>query len=383
MSKESDDFNQKLDKDIEFANRKKVVDEKGLILREHKVTRDLDELLKNTTELEQQRSVSFAAMTAEAIAKLVSSNDDYMEAAKNSMQFMNKEFGKLVPYFRKNLILVCGDTGNGKSTTVANIAYNTIIRKNPATGKTGRVLVLTNEEAPEDFYNRLTCLHMGWTYSNHNEFTDEQRKVFSEYIPRWATGGRLTVIGDTYEGIPGWTHSVEGIQNIFTNLLRDGNIYDAVIIDYFQNIRYSKNDPSLDEYECQRRVSGFLDEMKIIYPAPIVLMAQMKRLVDDDDTTPYNIRFKGSKLITDKATFICEVTPERDYLRCKWRVWKSRFTTAVGEHLYTGYDRGKYVPYSVDFQKNVAKLVDRNLERKKEQELGIPSEKEKEEKDET
>lgn len=218
---------------------------------------------------------------------------------------------------------------------------------------------------------------MGWTYTNHNEFTDEQRKVFSEYIPTWAAGGRLTVIGDNYEGIPGWTHSVEGIQNIFTNLLRDGNIYDVVIIDYFQNIRYSKNDPSLDEYECQRRVSGFLDEMKITYPAPIVVMAQMKRLVDDDDTTPYNIRFKGSKLITDKATFICEVTPERDYLRSKWRVWKSRFTTAVGEHLYTGYDRGKYVPYSLDFQKNVAKMVDRNLERKKEQELGIPSEEDK------
>lgn len=375
MSKEIDDFNEILQKDLELKRRKDAVSEKDLILKEHRVERDLTELVKNTTELEQAKVVSFGKMSQENIEQLVADNDEYMSAAKNAMMFINEEFKKIVPYFRKNLILVGGDTGDGKSTTVANIVFSTISRMNPATGKSCRVLVLSNEEAPEDFYNRVTCLVKGWRYTNHDQFTDEQRNTFKGYIPKWAQGGRLTIIGDTYQGVPGWTTSVEGIETIFNNLIRDGEIYDVIIIDYYQNVRYSKVDPKMDEYNCQRKLSGVLDQMKLRYPGPIVVMAQMKRLVDDEDTTPFNIRMKGSKLICDKATFICELIPERKLLRSKWRVWKSRFTESVGQSIYTGYDRGKFVPYSIDFQKNVAKLVEKNLELEKEEELGIIREK--------
>lgn len=381
MSKETEDLNEKLEKDFEkdrdLERRKKAVSEKDLLLKEHRVNRDLNELIKNTTEIEQAQFVGFGKMTQETIDKLIKDNDEYMEAAKNTMLFINEDFKRLVPYFRKNLILVGGDTGDGKSTAVANIIFSTITKINPATGKAGRVLVLTNEEAPEDFYNRITCLAQGWKYANHDQFSDEQRETFRNHIPLWAKNGRLTIIGDVYQGVPGWTTSVEGIETIFNNLLRDGDIYDAVIIDYYQNIRYSKNDTRIDEYEAQRKLSGFLDQMKLRYPGPIVVMAQMKKLVDEDDTTPFNVRLKGSKLICDKATFICEIIPERKFLRSKWRVWKSRFTEAVGQHVYTGYDRGKFVPYSVEFQRNTAKLIDRNLEKDKKEELGL-SEKEEE-----
>ncbi|HEY5234849.1 MAG TPA: hypothetical protein VIJ14_01620, partial [Rhabdochlamydiaceae bacterium] len=199
------------------------------------------------------------------------------------------------------------------------------------------------------------------------------RATFKEFIPKLTQGGRLTVIGDVYQGIPGWTTSIEGIETIFNNLIRDNCIYDAVIIDYYQNVTYSKKDPKLDEFMCQRRFANLLDQMKNRYPCPIVLMAQMKKLVDDDDNTPFNIRLKGSKLICDKATFICEIIPERKLLRSKWRVWKSRFTEAVGQSVYTGYDRGKFVPYDEKFKLSVAKIVERNLEIEKEQELGLPS----------
>ena len=373
MSDYTDDTEKKLKAAIEADRRRKAVDEKSLILREHRVTRDLDELEKNTSELEQSKSVSFGRMSEEAIEKLVKDNDEYMEAAKHAMIFINQEFKKIVPYFRKNLIVVGGDTGDGKSTTVANIVFNTISRTNPATGKRGRVLVLSNEEAPEDFFNRITCLIKGWKYTNHDQFTDEQRDTFRKNIPFLAANG-LTIIGDTYQGVPGWTTSVEGIETIFENLLRANDIYDTVIIDYYQNVNHSKLDPKLDEYMCQRKLSAFLDQMKIRYPGAIVVMAQMKRLTDEDDTTPFNVRLKGSKLICDKATFICELIPERDLLRSKWRVWKSRFTESVGESIYTGYDRGKFVPYSLAFQKNVAKVVEQNLERKKEAELGMKTE---------
>lgn len=371
MSDELDKLNRAIEDDIALDKRKKSVQEKDLVLKEHRLTRDINELVKNTAELEQAQSVNFGKMSAENISKLVADNDEYMEAAKNAMVFINEEFKKIVPYFRKNLLVIGGDTGDGKSTSVANIVFGTISHKNPATGRPCRALVLSNEEAPEDFYNRLTCLVKGWRYTNHDQFTDEQRKTFKEFIPKWAGGGRLTIIGDVYQGVPGWTTSVEGIETIFNNLIRDGETYDVIIIDYYQNVRYSKVDPKMDEYNCQRKLSGILDQMKLRYPGPIVVMAQMKRLVDEDDSTPFNVRLKGSKLICDKATFICELIPERKLLRSKWCVWKSRFTESVGQSIYTGYDRGKFVPYDLTFQKNVAKLVEKNLEKDKEQALGL------------
>jgi KaiC/GvpD/RAD55 family RecA-like ATPase len=383
MSEELDKIQKQRERELELHLREKAFKEKDLTLKEHRVDRDLNELIKNTTELAEGKKVNFGRMTQEDIEELVKSNDEYMKSAKNAMLFINPEFGKIVPYFRKNLILIAGDTGDGKSTTVANIIYSTITKKNPATGKGGKVLVLSNEEAPEDFYNRTTSLLKGWKYTNHDQFTDDQRKTFSEHIPFWAKNGRLTIIGDTYRGISGWTTTVEGIESIFDNLIRDGEHYDAIIIDYYQNVKKSKLNPKLQPWEVQVMLAALLDKMKLKYSGVIVIMAQMKRLTNDEDTTPFNIRLKGSKEICDKATFIAELIPERKMLRSKWVVWKSRFTEAVGKSIYTGYDRGKFVPYSIEFQKNTAKIVEKNLEREKEQELGIINQESKEELNDT
>lgn len=372
MSKELDELNAAIEKDDELERRKKAVQEKDLTLREYRVGRDLEELEKNTAELEQAKNVKFSRMSSTNVEQLRKDNEEYMAAAKHAMTFINKEFKKAIPYFRKNLILIGGDTGDGKSTTVANLIFSTITQKNPATGKACRVLVLSNEEAPEDFYNRVTCLVKGWKYTNHDQFTDEQRKTFDEWIPKWAGSGRLTIIGDVYEGIPGWTTTPEGIETMLNNVINSSEEpYDVVIIDYYQNVTYSKTNPKFDEFQCQRKLSNMLDQMKRRYPGPIVLMAQMKRLADDEDTTPFNVRLKGSKLICDKATFISELIPERRLLRSRWKVWKSRFTESIGDSLYTGYDRGKFVPYSLEFQANVAKLVNANAERDMEQEAGL------------
>jgi len=359
-------------KDLDLDRRKKAVQEKSLILQEDRVTRELDALEKNKQEIELAKTVNYGQMSASAIQELVKNNADYMEAARHGMTFINKEFKGLVPFFRKNLIVVCADTGGGKSTAVANIVYSTLTQKNPTTGRSCKILVLTNEEAAEDFYNRITCLIKGWNYNNHDQFTDEQRQTFTDMIPKLSQ--KLTIIGDVFEGVAGTTTTVEGIESVLNNTMRDENPYDLVLIDYYQNVRFSRIDPKLDEYNSQRKLCAVLDQIKMRYPAPIVVMAQIKRLSDEDDTTPFNIRLKGSKLICDKATFIIEVSPERDYLRSKWSIWKSRFTESVGKAVYTGYDRGKFVPYSVDFIKNAAKIVNKNLERKEEEKLGIPSE---------
>lgn len=376
MSKELEDFEEKLKKDVEMDERKKNVQEKDLILREHRVELQLGTLLKNKEELEKGKSIDFSSLPKEYVDELVSSSNEYIDAAKKSMCFMNEDFRLIVPYFKKNLILIGADTGDGKSTTVANVIYSTVMTINPATGKPGRVMVLSNEEAPEDFYNRITAIHKGLKYTNHNLITDGERDEYAKFIPKWCENNILSIIGDTYQGISGWTTTLEGIEKIFTSLLESANPPDVVILDYYQNIKQSKNNPELDQYKCQSMFAAFLDKMKLVYPGPIVVMAQMKRLAGDEDTTPFNVRLKGSKEICDKATFIAEITPERALLRSRWKVWKSRFNDSTGEEFHIGYDRGKFVPYSIAFQESVSKKVQENLEKKYKSDIGLPKDEE-------
>lgn len=371
MSDDLDKVEALIEKDREFERRKDVLKVKELDLKEKRVDQAFEELVKNNQDTEKSKSVSFGRLTDEALEQLRTDNKDYLESAKHPIPFICEEFDNLVPFFRKNLLLLMAPTGSGKSTAVCNVAYTAMKQRNPLTSKGYRILILTNEEAPEDMLNRLTCFSKGWKYSNHNTFNDHQREEFDRFIQIFAKKGNVTVIGDRYCGVSGWTTTPEGITQVFDNMIRDGDFYDIVLLDYAQGVVRSRDNPELNEYEAQRVLANNLDRIKNIYPGAIVVMAQADPLKDEDDTTPYNVRLKGSKLIITKATFICEIIPEHKLLRSKWRVHKSRFTDAIGKEIITGFDKGRFVNYSVTFQQSVAKKIEKNLELEKEQELGF------------
>jgi hypothetical protein len=185
----------------------------------------------------------------------------------------------------------------------------------------------------------------------------------------------VTVIGDVYEGVSGWTSTVEGIVGVFDNMAKFDEQYDVVILDYIQGIVRSREHPEANEFEAQRLLANEFDRIKNIYPGAIVIMAQSDPPKDDEDKTPINFRLKGSKLIVTKATFIMEIIPEHELLRSKWVVHKSRFTDSTNTQIMTGFDRGKFVPYSTEFQRNVAKIIDANIVKKEEEKAGIVREK--------
>lgn len=353
-TKFEDPIHKQMDEKAAFIQKKEDVAKKELIVRERRAENAVAQIEESDKNTAIAKNTDYGRLSPEEIADKQKENTAYMKAAKEKMPFINESFDHVMPFFRKNLILIGAKSGEGKSTTVANIVRETIRHTNKHTGARRRVLVLTNEEVAPDVYNRVTCLIKGWSYVNHDKFTEEQVKVFNEYFGFLADKKLLTVIGDHYNGASGTTTTLEGICQVFDNLIANKEWYDAVIIDYFQNIKESRLNPMLEEYKVQAALVGRLDKYKNVYPAPIVVLAQL--MPGSDENASFRSRIEGRKSIFNVSTTSVEIIPNREECTTEWLFHKSRFNESVGKKVITGYDRGQYVPYTEAFKEKVQRM---------------------------
>jgi hypothetical protein len=375
MSSDKEILEQLVAEQAELDRRKKDLAEKELKLRERRVNNDFQRLETNDKELTIAKTTNYGGMTDTQIADLQRENLEYFEAARKRIMFINKEFNNSVPFFKKNLILIGGKTGEGKSTAVANVVTTTMNRTNPDTGRRCRVLVFTNEEKSEDVYNRVTCFAKGWHYVNHDKFTLEQVQTFDKYMPILAKDGWLTVIDDRFGSTPGAqvngvTTSVEGIQTVFDAIIRDGIHYDAIVIDYYQNVSKSKLNPNAPNWQIQEQFASMLDQYKNVLPCPIVLMAQVSP-PDEDNTIPFKVRIEGRKSILNVATCCIEMVKDATNRCTQWIVHKSRFNETIGGGFKTGYDKGRFVEYTDEFKRQVNAWKEIQAAKQQDKDMGI------------
>ncbi len=354
-----------------YENLKHENSKKRAIIDSKRIETQLERLHEDEKDMELARNANYDALTEEQLREIQKNNDDYIEAARSPMYFIADVFNGVVPFFRKNLIFIGAKTGEGKSTAVANIIFNVQKLVNPETGKRRRSFVITNEERSEDVYNRITALQKGWAYTNHSKFSEEQARTFTRAIPYWAKDGVITVADNTFSGGHGVTTSLEGIASIFDNLIEKKIYYDVIVIDYYQNIIYSQKDQFMNENEVQARLARILDRYKNIYPAPIVLMGQMNA-PDDQDRIPWQLRIKGRKIIADAATHVMEMSANFEDHATEWQIWKSRFTESMGKIFKTGFDKGKFVDYTPEFQAKVTAHKEAAQAREFNKTVGLP-----------
>lgn len=350
MNEIKEDFLKGLSGESDLDKKKKEIDV-------NRTNNQYDRLKEGERKANLASQASFGPLTPERVLELARESTEYIDSAASSMKFISEVFDGIVPFFSKNLVLIGAKTGEGKSTCVANIVRSTIAQINPATGKPRRCLVITNEENIVDFYNRVTCLLKGWHYVNHDKFTQEQKQTFEQYIKLLSKDGRLTVVDDTHrtasgETSDGLTTTVEGIETIFKNLMRDGEYYDVVIIDYYQGVMESTKDTSLDEFKVQARLTHVLEKYRKVYPAPIILMAQTNP-PQRDNPEPFQVRIQGRKLICTKATMIIEMVANREELTTEWLIHKGRFAESTGTSVFTGYKNGLFVKRDEKFTAEV------------------------------
>lgn len=289
---------------------------------------------------EKTNSIQLDNIDLDRIDKIAKDNDEYLKQVKNACVFFNnKDFKGKIPYFAKNVILMAATSGEGKSTISANLTYHAIMQKQ-------RVLVITNEEHVADVYNRVTALLKGWSYSDHSEFTAEQRETFSKFIKFLSK--RITVIDDQFNDELGQTTTIEGITTILNSVIQQQAKFDVIIIDYYQNVYNSITNPQKQPWQVQEDFCRFLNNFKNIYKGPIILLAQKKAVKEENMS--FKEAIEGRKMVLNVATCAIEVKADRQNYKTDFIIKKSRFNGYVGETIEVGFDRGLYVPYTKDFK---------------------------------
>lgn len=314
-------------------------------LKKSRIESQYEDLQRRQKEIEKNKSLNVSGMQDSSVSKIQDQIGDYFKQAKNSQIFLNDSFKGKIPMFARNLIFIGAESGNGKSTLVANLAFSAISQKGCK-----KILIITNEEHTTDVYNRITCLIKQWNYSSdHSSFTDEQVAEFIRMVG--VLSKRITVVDDSFGDSSGVTTTLEGMQSVFDKLVTDKAEYDMILIDYYQNVDYSSKNPELNEYQVQERFARYLDIFKNRYNAPIVLLGQLKPY--DDEKTPFKLRIEGRKTIYNASTTCVEVQRDTPNHRSKFIIRKSRFPAALGEEIMVGFDKGKLVKYDSDFASKV------------------------------
>ena len=320
----------------DYNRKKRIIDQYNL-------DNKFDEIQERTSQLNALQKFNLDKEDPSVIQKIADENEQYLIAAKNAGVFINNDFKGKVPLFPKNVVVVAAETGVGKSTIAANLAYHAIMQRQ-------RVLIIVNEESPGDVYNRVTCLIKGWAYVDHGSFTDEQRKTFKEMTILLRE--RIVVIDDSYlPGVPHLTTSIEGVETILNSTIENKNEFDLILIDYYQNIDKSVKVPTLSDHQAQYRFCKYIDQFKNRANAPIVVLAQLK--TSGETKLSFKESIEGRKGLMNISTCSLKVTKDVENQRTGFTIEKSRFTAALGQTVWVGFDKGKYVDYTPEFKNKV------------------------------
>jgi KaiC/GvpD/RAD55 family RecA-like ATPase len=336
---------------MQHADETSSLSRKKSEIEKLRIDRQYDQLKKSQGDLERLAKVDVTTVNLDFADKMDREHDLMRQSLKNRMQFVNVQLTELVPFSFPNLILIGAKTGHGKSTFLANIAYPLILAKK-------RVFVISNEEMSVNVYNRVACLHRGYNINRFQSFTDEMHDDIKDVRRKLYEGNRLRVIDSDFPDMKDATTSLEGLNFILDKLLEEQEknggkaTYDTVLIDYYQKIDSSKENPKMASWEVLKKVSDMLDNFYKKYHAPVVIFAQLKPEDTEDQNVEY--RIKGGKNIYVSSTYCMELRPIKEQRLTEFIVHKHRFSDRVSSVLQLGHENGKYITYTQEFKVKVA-----------------------------
>jgi len=279
-------------------------------------------------------SVSFDEVEAfgnnASIKGMYESIASYNRMLQEKITFINKALTAAVPFTRENLYLICAYTGNGKSTIAANISH-------PLWKEGKKTLVIANEEPEQDVLYRIACLELGLNFNDYKKGTMPlaDQKACILLFPE--IGKYVKVLDVNYKG--GLTTKLEGVKNALDAVKTKD--YSAVMIDYFQLVRYSAADSTRSTYSVLDDFRIYLGQYIKSSNIPVVLFAQLHS-IGKRNNPELDSRIKECPGILEPSTVVLEVIPDFENKQTGFKICKDRFGLQ-GNKITCAFEKGKYI----------------------------------------
>jgi archaellum biogenesis ATPase FlaH len=266
--------------------------------------------------------------------------------------FITSGLRKVVPRVGGELILIAAHSGKGKSTVVANICYS-----NWRQGL--KTIVFSNEEPGPDVIARIAGIELGIGLGRIKDSKLSEAEAVRMAEVSKEVAEFVEVVDQETWGRADYLKSLDGFKHAWSTF--DYTKYDAVVIDYYQNVTFDTAVPSKTVNDVQSGFADFLDTQKNLIPCPIFVMAQLKE--HSDEEAEFENRLKGRKIIFDKCTFALELIPNKSNFTSKWVIRKDRSRGRDGVTISTGFDwvYNRYVDPDAGFiEKQMSWIRQRN-----------------------
>lgn len=271
----------------------------------------------------------------ESIKEMYEDIGSYNRMLKERLTFINPALSNAIPFTRENLYLICGYTGNGKSTIAANISW-------PLWKQGKKILVIANEESKQDVLFRIACLELNYNFNDYKKglMPASMQKECALLFPDISKF--VKVLDVVYKG--GLTTRIEGIKAALEAVKKED--YSAVMIDYFQLIRYSVTDPAKSTYSVLDDLRIYLGRYIKSSDIPVVIFAQLHSM-GKRNNVELDSRIKECPGILEPSTVVIEVVPNFEDQTTTFAIKKDRFGHQ-GMKIDCAFDNGKYIAITAE-----------------------------------
>ena len=266
----------------------------------------------------------------ESIKEMYTSVKSYNQMLDQKITFVNRALTAAIPFTRENLYLMCGYSGNGKSTIAANISY-------PLWKEGKKTLVISNEEPKQDIIYRIACLELGYNFNDYKKgmMPVSQQKECMLLYPEICKF--VKVVDVNFNN--GISSTLEGIKNILVQV--ESADYSAVMIDYFQQIKTSVTQPNRSGLDVLTDLRMWLGRYIRRSNIPVVLFAQLHSL-GKRNNAELDSRIKDCPSVYEPSTVVVEIIPDFETKTTKFIIKKDRFGYQ-GMKIECAFEKGRYV----------------------------------------
>ena len=265
-----------------------------------------------------------------SIKEMYTSVQSYNQMLGEKITFVNRALTAAIPFTRENLYLMCGYSGNGKSTIAANISY-------PLWKEGKKTLVISNEEPKQDIIYRIACLELGYNFNDYKKgiMPISQQKECMKLYPEICK--YVKVVDVNFNN--GISSTLEGIKNILIQV--ESADYSAVMIDYFQQIKTSVVNPNRSGLDVLTDLRMWLGRYIRRSNIPVVLFAQLHSL-GKRNNQELDSRIKDCPSVYEPSTVVVEIIPDFETKTTKFIIKKDRFGYQ-GMKIECAFDKGRYI----------------------------------------